>query len=318
MKDTNYFSVQAWMVTKLHLKGVERDVYAILYGFTQDNESECRCSYTYMSTITGYTKRGIIDAINRLEAKHLIVKSGSDSEKDTRNIYKCNFDVIDGVLVGGEPNSPEGGEPDSPGGEPNSPADDVRGEPDSPHNIRDINKININNKEKNTGAGVSSKISHSRGFRREKQSLEDKLFSGEEIASQKKERKKSPKDKFRDECLDIIDKEYSDETKKLLIEYFNFVTKVPEDKDNLCKRVKTTKLWRNKLDRLDDLVKDGYDCNKVIQQSLDKKQYVFYPLQSVNKKATSGETLSGRLTGTDLEEARERIQQAIDDGEEIF
>ena len=180
----------------------------------------------------------------------------------------------------------------------------------------DKNKdIKIN--KKSTGAGASSKISHSRGFRRERQSLEDKLFSGEEIASQKKERKKSPKDKFRDECLDIIDKEYSDETKELLIEYFNFVTKVPEDKDNLCKRVKTTKAWRHKLDRLDELVKDGYDCKKIIQQSLDKKQYVFYPLQSVSK-SNRHESLANDVVVSDPEWARKAIQEAIDNGEEFY
>lgn len=164
---------------------------------------------------------------------------------------------------------------------------------------------------------ASSKISHSRGFRRERQSLEDKLFSGEEIASQKKERKKSPKDKFRDECLDIIDKEYSDETKELLIEYFNFVTKVPEDKDNLCKRVKTTKMWRNKLNRLKELVEDGYDCNKLIQQSLDKKQYVFYPLQSVSK-SNRHESLANDVVVSDPEWARKAMQEAIDNGEEFY
>ena len=74
MKDTNYFTVQSWMVTKLKLKGVMRDVFAIIHGFTQDDESECKCSYNYMSTITGYTKQAIIGAIDNLLDLNYIVK----------------------------------------------------------------------------------------------------------------------------------------------------------------------------------------------------------------------------------------------------
>lgn len=305
MKDTNYFSVQAWMVTKLNLKGAERDIYAILYGFTQDNESECKCSYTYMSAITGYTKRAIMDAMDRLLAKNLIVKSGSDSDKDMRNIYKCNFDYIDGVLRGGEVTSPLGGEI-------TSPLDAPGGEVTSPHNIRDINNIH----NKSTGAGALSK-NHSQVYKK-RESLNDDLESGKDIDKQKSDKRKSPKDKFRDECLDIIEKEYSDETKDLLVEYFEFVTSVPEDKSNLCKRVKTVQQWRHKLDKLDDLVKDGYDCKKIIQQSLDKKQYVFYPLQSVQQYKTKRgcELLNDKIVGNDVEEARRRLEE--DESEEWY
>jgi hypothetical protein len=303
MKDTNYFSVQAWMVTKLNLKGAERDIYAILYGFTQDNESECKCSYTYMSTITGYTKRAIMDAMDRLLAKNLIVKSGSDSDRDMRNIYKCNFDYIDGVLRGGEVTSPLGGEV-------TSPLDALGGEVTSPHNIRYINNIH----NKSTGDGALSK-NHSQVYKK-RESLNDDLESGKDIDKQKSDKRKSPKDKFKDECLDIIEKEYSDETKDLLIEYFDFVTAVPEDKSNLCKRVKTVKQWRHKLDRLDDLVKDGYDCRKLIQQSLDKKQYVFYPLQSVQqyKAKRGGETLCDEIVTTNVEEAQRLWDEAKNSG----
>ena len=39
VKDICYFSIQAWMVTKLKLKTVERDCYAIIFGYSQDGES---------------------------------------------------------------------------------------------------------------------------------------------------------------------------------------------------------------------------------------------------------------------------------------
>jgi biotin operon repressor len=184
-----------------------------------------------------------------------------------------------------------------------------------------LNKNKIKNNIKSTGAGASSK-KHSQVYK-QKQTLSDDLESGKDIAEQKKAEKKSPKDKFRDECLDIIDDEYSEKNysytvKDLLVEYFEFVSAVPDNKDNLCKRVKNTKMWKNKLVRLDELVKDGYDPIDIIQQSLDKKQYVFYPLQSAQKVSKGKETLSDRLVGTDLEDAKRRYQEAIDNGEEFF
>ena len=35
VKDGNYYVIQSFMVNELHLKGLERDVYAIIYGFSQ-------------------------------------------------------------------------------------------------------------------------------------------------------------------------------------------------------------------------------------------------------------------------------------------
>lgn len=183
-------------------------------------------------------------------------------------------------------------------------------------NTKKTNTKKTNTNQKSTGSGASSK-NHSQVYKK-REVLNDDLQSGKDIDKQKSDQRKSPKDKFKDECLDIIDKEYSDETKDLLIEYFDFVSSVPEDKDNLCKRVKTVKAWRHKLDRLNELVKDGYDPIAIIQQSLDKKQYVFYPLQSVQKKSKGKETLSDKLVGTDLEDAKRRYQEAIDNGEEFF
>lgn len=180
-----------------------------------------------------------------------------------------------------------------------------------------LNKNKIKNSIKKAPETGASSKNHSQVYKK-RESLNDDLESGKDIDKQKSDQRKSPKDKFRDECLDIIDKEYSDETKELLIEYFEFVTAIPEDKDNLCKRVKTVKAWRHKLDRLDELVEDSYDPIAIIKQSLDKKQYVFYPIQSTQKVLKGKETLSDRLVGTDLEDAKRRWQEAIDNDEEFY
>ena len=38
--DDNYYQVSGWMLNRLHLKGTELQIYAIIYGFSQDGESK--------------------------------------------------------------------------------------------------------------------------------------------------------------------------------------------------------------------------------------------------------------------------------------
>lgn len=44
----NYYSVQGWMVKDLNLKGNELAVFAIIYGFSQDNETWFTGSLNYL------------------------------------------------------------------------------------------------------------------------------------------------------------------------------------------------------------------------------------------------------------------------------
>lgn len=185
----------------------------------------------------------------------------------------------------------------------------------------DKNKnIKINNNS--TGTGASSK-NHSQVYKK-RETLNDDLESGKDIDEQKKSKKKSPKDKFRDECLDIIDNEYSEKNysyavKDLLVEYFDFVSAVPENKDNLCKRVKTVTAWKHKLDKLDELVKEGYDPIDIIQQSLDKKQYVFYPIQQHSKSSASHhECFEDTVKSTPIEEARQAMKEKLARGVKVY
>ena len=87
--DKIYFSVQAWMVTKLGLKGCERDVYAIIYGYSQDGESDYHGSLGYLAELTGYSKNSICTALKSLTEKELILKT----EKEINNIKFCRYQI---------------------------------------------------------------------------------------------------------------------------------------------------------------------------------------------------------------------------------
>lgn len=87
--DTTYFSIQAWMVTKLNLKGCERDVYAIIYGYSQDGDSDYHGSLGYMAELTGYSKNSVCTALKTLTEKELIIKT----EKEINNIKFCRYQI---------------------------------------------------------------------------------------------------------------------------------------------------------------------------------------------------------------------------------
>lgn len=74
IKENNYYVVLAFMVKDLHLKGIERDVYAIIYGFCQ-NKGKYTGSLQYLVDWTCSSKQGVINALNKLIEKGLIVKN---------------------------------------------------------------------------------------------------------------------------------------------------------------------------------------------------------------------------------------------------
>lgn len=74
MKDINYITIQGWMRTKLNLKGNELIAYALIYGFTQDEESWFSGSSSYVANWLGIEKRNALEVLKKLTEKGLIIK----------------------------------------------------------------------------------------------------------------------------------------------------------------------------------------------------------------------------------------------------
>lgn len=72
ISDNSYVTIQGWMVTKLNLSGTELMLYAIIYGYSQDGESEFFGSQAYMADWCGCTTRSIRTALDNLISKGLI------------------------------------------------------------------------------------------------------------------------------------------------------------------------------------------------------------------------------------------------------
>lgn len=73
VKDNNYYVVLGFMVKDLQLKGIERDVYAIIYGFSQA-DGRFTGSLQYLADWTCATKQGVLKALTKLLEKQLITK----------------------------------------------------------------------------------------------------------------------------------------------------------------------------------------------------------------------------------------------------
>lgn len=87
--DTNYYVVHGWM-REMGLKGLQLDLYAIIYGFCQDNGSAFYGTISYLEEFTGFSRRAVIDALNDLVGKGYIRKDIEDLGQQVRRVkYSC-------------------------------------------------------------------------------------------------------------------------------------------------------------------------------------------------------------------------------------
>ena len=92
--DNNYFQITGWMLNRLKLKGTALNVYAIIYGFSQDGESSFNGSRQYLCDFTGATKPTIDKALAELQSMDLIIKTSKKINDVVHNEYKANLDAL--------------------------------------------------------------------------------------------------------------------------------------------------------------------------------------------------------------------------------
>lgn len=72
IKDENYYTVKGWMINRLHLKGTQLMLYAIIYGFSQDGKSEFKGSVQYLADFVGVTEASARANLKALAKQGLI------------------------------------------------------------------------------------------------------------------------------------------------------------------------------------------------------------------------------------------------------
>lgn len=108
VKDDNFFLVSGWMLNRLELKGAALQVFAIIYGFSQDGESYFTGSLQYLSDFTNASKPTIIKALKELVDRGYILKYENEMNGVKFNKYKANLLVVKN-LNGGSKETLQGG-----------------------------------------------------------------------------------------------------------------------------------------------------------------------------------------------------------------
>ncbi len=96
----NYLTIQGWMISRLNLKGNALLAFALIYGFTQDGETEFRGSIAYMCSWLNCSRPTVSKALDDLIQKDLIIKRAETINGVTFNRYRVNLQVVKNLYRG--------------------------------------------------------------------------------------------------------------------------------------------------------------------------------------------------------------------------
>ena len=102
IKKDNFIITMGWMLTDLHLSGIELQIYAIIYGFSQDGQTQFTGSLSYLIDWTGKSKPTVLKNLSNLVEKGLIIKE----DKYMNNIKFCSYRANMAIFNGGKETLP--------------------------------------------------------------------------------------------------------------------------------------------------------------------------------------------------------------------
>lgn len=73
IRDDKSYTIEKWMIEELGLKGVQLQIYAIIYKFTNEY-GEYDAGLRYIIDFIGATKNTVIKSLNRLVENELLLK----------------------------------------------------------------------------------------------------------------------------------------------------------------------------------------------------------------------------------------------------
>ena len=194
IKDENYYQISGWMVNRLGLKGSELQVFAIIYGFSQDGESKFTGSINYLCDWLGVSRPTVMNTLKELTDKEFIIKETEVLNGVTFNHYRVNLPYVANFT--GSKDSLLGGSKES-----------------LHYNNTIDNNSNVVSKD-TTYSGSGSETSHS-----------GKLFSSEKSQTRKSSVQKT--NSFITACQrEAIKKEFSKEVLAELDKYFRMLAEM--------------------------------------------------------------------------------------------
>lgn len=83
----NYTNIPNFAGEVLRLKGIEKEIYSIIYGFSQDSDSRFTGSISYLCRITLFSRKTVSDTLKKLSDDNLIIKY----VKDVNGVQFCEY-----------------------------------------------------------------------------------------------------------------------------------------------------------------------------------------------------------------------------------
>ena len=270
LKTNSFFVIHSFMVTDLGLSGNDLNVYAIIYGFSQDGESVFKGSRQYLADWCNSTVRGIQKNLNHLMEMHLIEQvyhSPDNHEVHYRAIVPNKQDTD-------EQSSPRGVNKVHRYGEQSTPAID-----NIVDNIVDsIDKVSTNVDTSPTKGGSindTETTSHVSMNRTEGSPIYKYNRAPQKVLTNEKPKKKNLWEK----CTDEINRRYTDTTLHvMLVEYLEYRIHSRQHPMGFAG-------WVGLLNKLDVLGKTDEEKCKIIEQSIKMKWDTFAELKTWGRKS---------------------------------
>ncbi len=95
MKDANFYTVQGWMVNNLKLRGNELICYAVIYSFSQDEESKYMGGLKYLCRWMNASEPTVVSVLNKLITKKLIEPTPVITDKCKRVYYQITKESLE-------------------------------------------------------------------------------------------------------------------------------------------------------------------------------------------------------------------------------
>lgn len=94
MRDEDYIHIAGWMRNLLGLSGNDLLVYAVIFSFSRDGESQYKGGIRYLQDTSGASKNTVIRALESLVEKGLILKHSFFVNGVLFNNYSANLDKL--------------------------------------------------------------------------------------------------------------------------------------------------------------------------------------------------------------------------------
>lgn len=246
---SRYITIQNWMRDDLGLAGNELIVYSVIYGFSQDGESEFHGSRQYLADWCGCSVRQIQNILNDLVERGLLAKREEFVNGEKRCYYSSEK-----IAHPSEKISRGSSEKISLGGEK-------------------ISQYNLANKQ-DEDITINSNISEQTEFDSHMYSPSDFLGS-----SKKRKRKTTAPKKptLYDKCKESINLFTTDAILQDMLSKFLQIRLQIKDKP-----LYGVEQWNALLSKLTELSSDNYVQRDIVKRSIESGWASFYPLKTAS------------------------------------